>query len=73
MFSEMSVFSKLGRTDSETFLGRKINYRGCGVIFGGKRDIRYLLSEHITEVLVECSITNRGGEILSFSHNNCSS
>ena len=34
MFSEMPVFSKLGRTNSEMFLGRKINDRGCVVIVG---------------------------------------
>ena len=68
MFSEMPVFSKLGRTNSEMFLGRKINDRGCVVIVGGERGGRGLLRERITEVLMECSINNSRGEILSFSH-----
>ena len=46
-FSEMSVFSKLGRTDSERFNGRKISDRGYGVLIGGERGGGDLLSECI--------------------------
>ena len=52
-FSEMSVFSKLGRTDSKTILGRRINHRVCDVLVGGERGRRDLLSERIIEVLME--------------------
>ena len=60
-FSEISVFSKLGRTDSENFLGRLVNDRGCGVLIGSNRGGRYLLSERIINVLMECSIKNSRG------------
>ena len=72
-FSKISVFGNLGRTDSETFLGGQINDRGCGVIVGGDRYGRDLLSKRIIKVLMEFSINNSRGKILSYSHSICTS
>ena len=67
-FSEMSVFSKLVRTDSEMILERLLNDSGCGVIVGGERCGRDILSKNTIKILMECSIKNSGGKILSYSH-----
>ena len=67
----MYVFGKLVRTDFEAFIGRQINDRGCGVIVGGVRGGRDLLSELIIEALIEFNINSSRGGILSFSHRTC--
>ena len=72
-FHDIYALSKLGRTEFETFLERKINYRGWGVIVGGDRGGSYLFSERIIKVLMECSINNSRGGILSFSRIICAS
>ena len=58
-FSEMPVFSKLGRTDSETFNGRQINDRDHTTLFRSDETLGHSNHEILLTAKTEnCSKTN---------------